>query len=70
MRIVSIVSERENVTVGPSTFKTKHVNVHGTMNESHANETLELGHHALLQTFQIPESRGLADALESLRFPD
>jgi hypothetical protein len=70
MRIVSTVSERENVTAGPSIVETKRVNVHGTMNEFRANEILELGRHALLRMLRIPDSQGLADALESLRFPD
>jgi hypothetical protein len=70
MRIVSTVSEHENVTARPSITKTKHVNVHGTMNEVRANGILELGHHALLRMLQVPDSWGLVGALESLCFPD
>jgi len=70
MRIVSIVSEHENVTAGPLIIETKHVNMHGTMNKFCANRTLELGCHALLQMLQIPDSWGLADVLESLHFLD
>lgn len=57
---------------GPSIAETERLKVHGTINEFRTKEILGLGaRHALLRMLRTPSGGfELADALESLRFPD
>ena len=55
MKIISIVSERENVMSGPSIDKTKRQNSHGTIVGFRTKDILGLDTcHALVQTLRIP----------------